>query len=76
MSPKNIWYGDAIILAEWGYSLAIKLFPFILPPLKEVSHMYHVLADLLEPNVIVSDSPEALAKDVIAKLKDTDSYYK
>ena len=49
---------------------------FILPPLKEVSHMYHVLADLLEPNVIVSDSPEVLAKDVIAKLKDTDSYYK
>lgn len=49
---------------------------FILPPLKEVSHMYHVLADLLEPNILVSDSPESLVKDVIQKLKNTDEYYK
>lgn len=49
---------------------------FILPPLKEVSHMYHVLADLLEPNVLVSDSPEVITKSVIQELKNLNSYYK
>lgn len=49
---------------------------FILPPLKEVTNMYHVLADMLEPEVLISMSPEDLAKDVLEKLKDVDSYYK
>lgn len=49
---------------------------FILPPKKEVTHMYHVLADLLEPNVLVSDTPEKLTDKVIMLLNDAESYYK
>ena len=49
---------------------------FIMPPKKEVTHMYHVLADLLEPNVLIRDNPEELTKKVILHLNDVESYYK
>ncbi|MBD7910989.1 extracellular solute-binding protein [Clostridium cibarium] len=49
---------------------------FIMPPLKEVTNMYHVLADLLEPNVLISDTTENLAQSVLKQLEDVDSYYK
>lgn len=49
---------------------------FILPPKKEITHMYHVLADLLEPNVLISDTPEKLTDKVLLNLKDANSYYK
>ncbi|RDU22506.1 extracellular solute-binding protein [Anaerosacchariphilus polymeriproducens] len=48
---------------------------FILPPKKEITHMYHVLADLLEPNVLISDTSENLTDKVLLHLKDVDSYY-
>lgn len=48
---------------------------FILPPKKEITHMYHVLADLLEPNVLISDTSENLTDKVLLYLKDVDSYY-
>ena len=38
--------------------------------------MYHVLADLLEPNVLIRDNPEELTKKVILHLNDVESYYK
>lgn len=49
---------------------------YILPPQMEITHMYHVLADLLEPNVLISDTPENLTDKVLLHLKDVDSYYK
>ncbi len=48
---------------------------FIMPPLQSVTHMYHVLADMLEPNVIIRDTPEKLAEKVIYHLTDVKSYY-
>ncbi|MGP1411993.1 MAG: extracellular solute-binding protein [Peptoanaerobacter stomatis] len=49
---------------------------FVLPPKKEITHMYHVLADLLEPNVLISDTAEKLTDKVLLHLNDTNSYYK
>lgn len=48
---------------------------FMLPPLKEVTNMYHVLADLLEPEELIKDTPEAIANEVLEKLKDVDNYF-
>lgn len=64
-------FGDLQVESYKVYSKA-----FILPPKKEVTHMYHVLADLLEPNVLIKDTPEKLTDNVIMHLKDADSYYK
>lgn len=49
---------------------------YILPAKKEVTHMYHVLADMLEPYVIAHDSPEDIARKVMLHLEDVESYYK
>ena len=49
---------------------------FILPPKKEITHMYHVLADLLEPKVLISDTPDKLTDKVLIYLEDIDTYYK
>lgn len=49
---------------------------FIMPPKKDVTHMYHVLADLLEPNVLIRDTPDILTDKVILHLNDVESYYK
>lgn len=47
---------------------------YILPALTEVSNMYHVLADLLEPDILVSDTPENLTKNILKNLKNINSY--
>lgn len=49
---------------------------FIMPPIVEITHMYHVLADMLEPGVLISDTPENLTNRVLYKLADSTQYYK
>ena len=48
---------------------------FILPPKKDVTHMYHVLADLLEPGILNSDKVENLTDKTLIYLMDVNSYY-
>lgn len=48
---------------------------FILPPLQEVTHMYHVLADMLEPNIIIREPLDDITEKVIYHLKQVNSYY-
>jgi maltose-binding protein MalE len=48
---------------------------FVLPPLIDVSHMYHVLGDLLERDVVTSEPEDVLAEKFHEKLKEADKYY-
>ena len=49
---------------------------FILPPKIEVSHMYHVLADLLERDVLTSAPEDELAADYCERLLHVEDFAK